>query len=70
MEDKENVPPAKKPRLSLSLKINRFKKVSDEEVLSAKKGFVPNNTLRCNKWALNNFQVAGNKERERGNIPS
>ena len=58
MEDKENVPPAKKPRLPLSLKRNRFKKVSDKEVLSVKKGFVPNNTLRCNKWALNQV-VAG-----------
>ena len=56
MEDKENVPLVKKPKLSLSLKRNRFKKVSDEEILSAKKGFVPNNTLHCNKWALNNFK--------------
>ena len=54
MEEKENVPPAKKRRLSLSLKKNRFQRVSEEEVSLAQKGYVPNNTLRCNNWAVNN----------------
>ena len=26
------------------------------KALLAKKGFIPNNTHRCNKWALNNFK--------------
>ena len=55
MADKENVPPVKKRRLSLSLSKNRFQKVSEEEVLEAEKGFVPSNTRRCNNWAFKNF---------------
>lgn len=55
MAEKENVPPLKKRRLSLSLRKNRFKKVSEDEVSEAEKGFIPNNTRHCNSWALNNF---------------
>ena len=55
MADKENVPPVKKRRLSLSLSKNRFQKVSEEEVLEAERGFVPSNTRRCNNWAFKNF---------------
>ena len=57
MADKENVPPVKKRRLSLSLSKNRFQKVSEEEVLEAEKGFVPSNTRRCNNWAFTNFSL-------------
>ena len=52
MAEKENVPPLKKRRLSLFLRKNRFKKKSEDEVSEAEK---PNNTHRCNSWALNNF---------------
>ena len=65
MDDKENEPPTKKRRLSLSLK-NRFNKVSDSEVAAAKKGFVPKSTRQCNNWALKNFQsMAGLTYRRR-----
>ena len=55
--DKENIPPSKKRKLSLSLNRNGFKDVDEEELATAQKGFVPNNTSRCNKWALNNFEA-------------
>ena len=61
MAEKENEPPGKKRRLSLSLTkgkrtaVERFKKASDEEVNAALKGVVPDNTTKNNKWAANNF---------------
>ena len=53
--DKENQPP-KRRRLSLSLTRNRFKKVTEEDVSRAKKGYVPSNTARNTKWAVANFE--------------
>jgi hypothetical protein len=50
-------PLPKKPRLSLSLKKNRFHKATKQELSMAKKGFVPSNTARSNNWALNNFNT-------------
>ena len=47
----------KKRRLSLSLKENRLRKVRDEDLLSAQKGFVPDNTSRSNRWAMSNFEA-------------
>ena len=44
MADKENERAVKKRRLSLSLKENRFRKVSEKDVSCAQKGFVPGNT--------------------------
>ena len=57
MADKENEPAVKKRRLSLSLKENRFRKVLEEDVSCAQKGFVPGNTARCNRWAISNFEA-------------
>ncbi len=57
MPEKENIPPVKKRRLSLSLGKHRFQRVSGEDVCEAEKGFVPSNTRRCNTWALNNFTL-------------
>ena len=48
MAEKESVPPEKKRRLSLFLWKNRFHKVFKDKVTQAEKGFVPNNTRRCN----------------------
>ena len=56
MAEKENFPPPKKRRLSLKLNRNRFKKATEVDVSDAMKGFVPKNTARCNKWAVNNFE--------------
>ena len=53
--DKENQPP-KRRRLSLSLTRNHFKKVTEEDVSRAKKGYVPSNTARNTKWAVANFE--------------
>ena len=43
-------------RLSLSLTRNCFKKVIEEDVSRAKKGYVPSNTARSTKWAVANFE--------------
>ena len=64
--DKENQPPSKKPRLSLSLKkgrkqdnnnssFSRFGKVSNSELQEATKGVLPANTKKANTWAIKNF---------------
>ncbi len=61
-EEKENNPPPKKPRLSLSLKKKHAPKsarfaqptaVGDLE--NAMKGVQPQNTSKNNEWALKNF---------------
>ena len=56
MAEEEEKPPPKKRRLSLSLKGNRFARVSSESITSAKDGFVPANTDRSNNWAVTNFE--------------
>ena len=53
--NKENQPP-KRRRLSLSLTRNRFKKVTEEDVSRAKKGYVPSNMARSTKWTVANFE--------------
>ena len=56
MAKEEEKPPPKKRRLSLSLKGNRFARVSSESITSAKDEFVPANTDRSNNWAVTNFE--------------
>ena len=60
--DKENEPPTKKRRVSLSLKgkqkqpiHQRFGQADDGDLEAASRGVVPTNTLRNNRWALNNY---------------
>ena len=55
MEDKENEPPKKKLRLSLSKNRNRFIHITGHELSEAKRGYVPDNTSRSTKWAVSNF---------------
>lgn len=45
------------PRKRLSLSRNRFTCVTENEVLEAQKGYVPDNTSRSTKWAVSNFQL-------------
>ena len=52
--DKENNPPNKKRKLSLSLK-NRFKSSTEEERAELEKPRVPKNTEVNTKWAMKNF---------------
>ena len=58
--DKENTctcrPPAKKQKLSLSLKKNRFKTVSKDTLKEMAKPFVPKNTKQSSKWAMTNLE--------------
>ena len=69
MEDKENEPPKKKLRLSLSKNRNRFIRVTEHELSEAKRGYVPDNTSRSTKWAVSNFysRGVGRKLRKGGN---
>ena len=60
--DKENEPPTKKRRVSLSLKgkqkqpiHQRFGQADDGDLEAASRGVVPTNTSRNNRWALNNY---------------
>ena len=54
--DKENQPPhPKKPKLSLSLKKNRFKKASRSELQQMMKAKIPKNTDINTRWAMKNF---------------
>ena len=46
--NKENIPPKKKRRLSLSLKV-RFKPVSEAKLEEMRKPFVPKNTEQSSK---------------------
>ena len=54
--DKENVPPAKKRKLSLSLtNRRRFIQTSREELSTLEKAQVPKNTEVSSRWALKNL---------------
>ena len=64
MAEKENESAGKKRQLSLSLKANRFKKVSKVDLSGARKGFVPDNTARSNRWAIGNFETWLNCHRD------
>ncbi len=53
MSDKENVPgPSKKPKLSLSLKKNRFKASTSEEISALETYQMPKTTGYSSRWAL------------------
>ena len=75
-EEKENQPPKKKRRLSLSRKgkkktedaSDRFSFANEEEVEAASKGVIPDNTTKNNRWAENNF-VQWMKAREASDDP-
>ena len=54
--DKENKQPNKKQRLSLSLKKDRFKPVSQDKLDEMAKPFVAKNTEQSSKWAMANLQ--------------
>ena len=61
--DKENEPPTKKRRVSLSLKGKQkqpihqcFGQADDGDLEAASRGVVPTNTSRNNRWALNNYR--------------
>ena len=67
-------PPAKKRRLSLSLKkppvlvdiMNQcFRSlVKDTEFIAAAKGVIPSNTKQCNRWACHLYNLWGKQRNE------
>uniref|UniRef100_A0A1X7T9L7 Uncharacterized protein n=1 Tax=Amphimedon queenslandica TaxID=400682 RepID=A0A1X7T9L7_AMPQE len=55
-QEKENVPPSKKRRVSLSLNKKRFQPSSSEEIDEMAKRKVPKNTEKTSKWAMKNLE--------------
>ena len=57
--EKENIPPTKKAKVSLSLKKSwkpRFQPVSEDKLKGMTVPYVPKNTEQSNKWAMTNFR--------------
>ena len=52
---KENLPPVKKPRLSLSLKNPSFNDTSEDKLINMSKAQVPKDTSVSTRWAMNNL---------------
>ena len=57
--EKENIPPTKKAKVSLSLKKSRkprFQPVSEDKLKGMTVPYVPKNTEQSSKWAMTNFR--------------
>ncbi|XP_011407617.1 PREDICTED: uncharacterized protein LOC105314895, partial [Amphimedon queenslandica] len=55
-QEKENVPPSKKRRVSLSLKKKKFQPSLSEKIDEIAKHKVPKNTKKMSKWAMKNLE--------------